>query len=355
MSFLTATRSVSRLSFLAAALALTMLLSACGQPAAKEPAQNTPASSPQTQTKSSAPAKPNYPTKPVKLIITHAAGGTTDLAARIVAPHLEKHLGQPVVAENMTGAGGNVARDFVWKAAPDGYTLLVSQMPSMDGGKVASGGDFEPMKFTHVYNLAGNNHDVVAVPASSPIKSLKELVEASAKKPLSSSGSGVGTNSFMAAVLLQQKVGVKLTYVPFNSGREAATAVAGKQVEMGTGALDSFLPLHEQGLVRILAVFGDKRDAHAKDIPTVIELGYKDVWLDQMTGVFAPPGTPKEIVDVLATAFEKALNEADLKAAADKAKVTMVPLGPTEFEKAHKQLSDMVLGMADQIKSAASK
>lgn len=291
-----------------------------------------------------------YPSQPVRLVITHAAGGTTDMAARLIQPYFQKYLGVPVVIENMVGAGGNIARSFVFKQPADGYTLLVSQQPSMSAGQIVTGAKFEVLKFTHVFNVAGKNYDCVAVAKDTPFKTIEDLKKASQGQPLTSAGTGVGSNAYILAMLLKARAGVNFTYVPFNSGTEAALAVAGGQTQMGTGALDSYWPLHEQGRLRILAVSGPQRDESHPQIPTIAELGYRNIVLDQMTGVFAPPGLPKDRVDILVAAFRKAFADKDYQAAAAKAKQTLQPLGPAEFQKASRQIFETIQDLAPVLK-----
>ena len=275
-------------------------------------------------------AQAPYPKEPVRLVITHAAGGTTDMAARLIQPYLQKYLGVPIVIENMQGAGGNVARSFVFKQPSDGYTLLVSQQPSMSSGQIVSGGKFDVLKFVHVFNIAGRNYDCVAVGPNSPLKTIDDLKKASASQPLSSAGTGVGSNAYILAMLLKAKAGVNMTYVPFNSGTEAALALAGNQTQMGTGALDSYAPLHEQKRLRVLAVSGPQRDDSHREFPTLAELGY-DIKMDQMTGIFAPPGLPDAQLKVLVGAFQKTFADKEYLAAAAKAKQTLQPMAPAEF------------------------
>jgi tripartite-type tricarboxylate transporter receptor subunit TctC len=299
-------------------------------------------------------AQVRFPTEPIRLIITHSAGGSTDMPARVIQPYLQKAIGVPVVIENMMGAGGNIARAFVYKQKPDGYNLLVSQQPSMSSGEIVSGGKFETLRLTHVFNIAGRNYDCVAVPYHSPIKTIEDMKKASQSQSLTSAGSGIGTNSYIAAMLLKQKAGVSLIYVPFNSGTEAALAVAGEKTQMGTGALDSYSPLLEQNKLRVLAVTGPERDESHREIPTLTELGYP-IKMDQMTGVFAPPGLPKERLDILVKAFEKAMADSDFKAAAAKASLTLQPLSGDEFFKASKAIYDTIKSLEAILKAGVGK
>jgi tripartite-type tricarboxylate transporter receptor subunit TctC len=278
-------------------------------------------------------AQGSYPKGPLRLVITHGPGGSTDLAARLIQPYLQKYLGVPIVVDNMEGAGGNVARSYVFKQPPDGQVLLVSQQPSMSSGQLVSGGRFETLKFVHVFNIAGRNYDCVGVPANSPFKTIADIKKASAAKPLTSSGSGLGTNAYVLGMLLKSKGGINLTYVPYNSGSEAAVAVAGAQTQMGTGSIDAFLPLQKQNKLRILAVSGPQRDASLPDVPTLAELGFPEIKLDQMTGVFAPPGLPPDKLQVLVAAFQKAAADKDFLAAASKGGLALQPLAANDFYK----------------------
>lgn len=296
-------------------------------------------------------AQATYPKEPVRLIITHAAGGTTDMAARLIQPYLQKYLGVPIVIENMQGAGGNVARSFVFKQPADGYTLLVSQQPSMSSGQIVSGGKFEVLKFGHVFNIAGRNYDCVAVAPNSPFKTIEDLKKASAAQSLTSAGTGVGSNAYILAMLLKSKAGVNISYVPFNSGSEAALALAGNQTQIGTGALDSYAPLHDQKRLRVLAVSGPQRDESHREFPTLAELGY-DIKMDQMTGVFAPPGLTDAQLKILVAAFQKAFADKDYLAAASKAKQTLQPLPPVEFYKASEAMYKTIQGLESVLKQA---
>jgi len=297
-------------------------------------------------------AQGNYPKGPVRLVVTHGPGGSTDLAARLIQPYLAKYLGVPIVVDNMEGAGGNLARSYVFKQPPDGQILLVSQQPSMSSGQLVSGGRFETLKFVHVFNIAGRNYDCVAVPVNSPFKTIADIKKASTVKPLTSSGSGIGTNAYVLAMLLKSKGGINLTYVPYNSGSEAAVAVAGAQTQMGTGSIDAFLPLQKQNKLRILAVAGPQRDTSLPDVQTLTELGFPEIKLDQMTGVFAPPGLPPDKLQVLVTAFQKAAADKDFIAVAAKGGLTLQPLVANDFYKVSENMFTTIKALESILKPA---
>jgi tripartite-type tricarboxylate transporter receptor subunit TctC len=220
----------------------------------------------------------------------------------------------------------------------------------MSSGQLVSGGKFDTLKFVHVYNIAGRNYDCVAVTSDSPFKNIDDLKKASAAQPLTSAGTGIGTNAYVVAMLLKTKAGVNLTYVPFNSGTEGALALAGGQTQMGTGALDSYWPLHEQKRLRVLAVSGPQRDESHPELPTIAEQGYPEIKVDQMTGVFAPPGLPEDRLNALVKGFERAFADKEYLASAKKAHMTLQPLRPKEFYKASEDIFKTIKALEPVLK-----
>ncbi len=297
----------------------------------------------------SAPEK--YPSKPVRFVITHKPGGANDKPIRLIEPFLTKVLGVPVVLDNMEGAGGNIARAYVQKQPADGYTFLVSQQPSLSVGAF-SGGQYDPLKFVQVFNIAGKAYLGVAVPYNSPYKTVKEVVEASKKKMLTMSGAGAGGTSFMILVLLQ-KAGAKLQYVPFDSAPEAGMALAGNQVDISCSNYEFFLPMQKQKKIRLIGVTGPTRGEFAPDVSTLTEQGLPGVELDQVVGVHAPIGLPKQKLDIMAAAFAKAAEEPAFKKIAKEAQTSLRPMGPEEFKKEFLKLHKLVEEIAPLLKEAS--
>jgi len=193
------------------------------------------------------------------------------------------------------------------------------------------------------------------VPFESSFRTVEDLKKASSSQPLITAGPGLGTIPYIAAMLMKKYAGVDITYVPFNSGSESALAVAGGKTQIGMGNFDSYHALHEQKKVRVIALVAPQRDPAYPDIPTVAEQGYPRVVLAEMTGVFAPPGLPKERLDILMKGFEKAVADPDLKAAAAKAQVSLLPLASEEFFKASKRMHESVKEMEDLLKVGEPK
>ena len=303
-----------------------------------------------------AQAAEKYPSKPVRFVITHAPGGSNDKPIRLIQPFLQKALGVPVILENMPGAGGNIARAYVQKQPPDGYTFLVSQQPSVSSGAIAAAGTppYDPLKFVQVYNISGKSYLCVAVPYNSPFKNVKELIEASKKNKLTMGGAGAGGTSFIVYVLLE-KAGAKLQYVPFNSAPEAAMAIAGNQIDMASSNYDFFLPMRKQNKIRLLAVTGPERGEFAPDVPTLTEQGIPGIELDQIVGAHAPLGFPKDKLDIMAAAFAKAMQDEGFKKVARDAQLVLNPMGPEKFKVEFMKLHKMIESMGPLLKEASKQ
>jgi len=293
-------------------------------------------------------AQEKFPSQPIRLILTHEAGGSSDIFNRIFQPYLSKALGVPVVIENMTGAGGNKARAFVYKQVPDGYQILVSKQPSMSGGEILNNGNFETLKFVHVYNVAGNNYNCLAVPYDSSLKTLEDVKKASQKESIITSGTGVGTNAYLNYARYKQ-LGFNLTYVPFSGGAGAAMAVAGGKTQAGLGNIIGMYPMHEQKKVRILAIHGPQRSPLYPELPTAAEQGYPEIALDEFVGYFAPPGLSKERLNILEKAFAEAAANKEFQKLANQAGYGTRPLGSKEFFKESKEMHELILSVKNMI------
>ena len=282
-------------------------------------------------------------------MVPHDPGGVVDTSARLIQPYLQKYVGVPVVIDNMPGAGGNIGRAYVFRQPPDGHTLLVNLQPSMSAGQIVTGAKFDSLKFTHIYNITGHNYDAIAVPTGSPLKTIEDIRKASQAHPLTTAGGGVGTTNYILAMLLKEKAGVQISFVPFNSGAETALAISGEQTEIGIAALDSLWPLYESKKLRILAVGGPERDASHPEFPSLVELGY-DIHFDTMAGLYGPPGLSEEKISVLVDAMRKVFADEKFLAAAKQAGTSLRPLEPAEFLKVSSEVFAMVKGMEHVLK-----
>ncbi|MBV8031804.1 MAG: tripartite tricarboxylate transporter substrate binding protein [Betaproteobacteria bacterium] len=261
-----------------------------------------------------APAQP-YPAKPIHLVVPYAASGTSDILARQIGPKLTEAWGQPVVVENRTGANGNVGADFVSKSAPDGYTLLITDL----GGLVISASvyklPFDPSKdFTPVTMVSYSPH-VLAVHPSLPVKSVAELVEHGKKNPgkLNFAVSGIGGAPQLAGIEFAQRMGVKWTYIPYKGGSDAVAGVVGGQADVLFNGMLATWPSVQGGRLRALAVSSSQRVPSAPDTPTVAEQGLPGFETGSFQGIVGPSGIAREIVAKLNGELAKMLNSDEMK------------------------------------------
>ena len=257
-----------------------------------------------------------YPAKPIRMVVPYAAGGTSDILARQIGPKLADAWGQPVVIENRTGANGNVGADFVAKSAPDGYTLLITDL----GGLVISPSvypklPFNPSQdFTPVVMVSYSPH-VLAVNPEVQVKSVKELVAMAKAHPgkLNFAISGIGGAPQLAGIEFAQRHGIDWTYIPYKGGADAVTAVVGGQAHVLFNGMLATWPSVTGGRLRALAISSAKRVAAAPDTPTVAEQGLAGFETGSYQGIVGPKGMPKDVTAKLNAELIKVLNTADMK------------------------------------------
>jgi len=248
--------------------------------------------------------------KAIRLIVPYAAGGATDAAARLLAAELEKTMGTIVRVENMPGAASQVAMSYLVASAPDGYTLSYAVIPTilshyLDKARGANynRSNFQPIAMHHFIPA------MIAVPVSSPYKTLADMVAAAKAAPqqVSVSDSGTLGNPHLATLMLQHAAGVQFGSVHFDGGAPSITAMLGGHVNALAGGLPDGAPHLKSGAARILGVASTERSPFLPDTPTMKEQGY-DVVSISATGILAPAGTPTEVVDTLTKAIEKVIN-----------------------------------------------
>ncbi|CAG9180302.1 tripartite tricarboxylate transporter substrate binding protein [Cupriavidus respiraculi] len=248
-----------------------------------------------------------YPNKPVTLIVSAAAGGTTDIAARMIAEPLSKALGQPVVVDNRPGGNGGIAASAVQRAKPDGYTLLVQYSGfHVITPLLMKNLQWDPVKdFAPVANLL-SAPQVLVVRPSLPVKSLKELVAYAKANPnkLNYASSGNGSLQHVSTELLNQMAGIKITHVPYKGTGPAMTDLLGGSVDLTITTPPPLIPHIAAGKLRPLVVTSKSRIPSLNDVPSAPEAGYADLDVSSWFAMYAPAGTPKAVVDKLAGDIE---------------------------------------------------
>ena len=271
-----------------------------------------------------------WPSRPLKIIVPFAAGGNTDAVARMMATRLQDMLGQAVTVENKAGAGGVIATDFVAKAAPDGYTLLMSStgphtvmpalMPKIPYDAVR---DLAPIS-----NIA-SNAQVLLVHPGLGVKSVGELIAMLKREPGKHAygSGGVASTTHMSGELFKSMAGVNMIHVPFKGGAPLAVASIGGEVQISFNNMFDALPHMKAGKLRGLAVTSAARQPQAADLPTLAELGLTGYESGPWNGLVAPGRTPADIIARLSSAAQKIVREPAFQARM--LEIGSVPIGDT--------------------------
>lgn len=251
----------------------------------------------------------DYPSRPITLIVPAAAGGATDVLARIVAEPLRKALGQPVVVENKAGGGGVLGMQYVAKTRPDGYTIAMGNIgPNAINVAIQKNLTYSNKSFVAIGRVAVMPNIVVTQP-DRPINSIKELIDYAKANPgkVDFASSGVGQSIHMSGELFKVMAGVDMVHVPYKGSGPAVQDLLGGQVTLMFDNLASSMPHVKSGKLKALAVTSAERWPAAKDIPTVAESGVPGFEVTAWFGLMAPAGTPQPIIDRLNTELGKIL------------------------------------------------
>ena len=266
---------------------------------------------------SAAPAAAqDYPSRNITLIVPFAAGGPTDVISRIVGEHMSRTLGQPIVIENVVGAGGTTASARAARAQPDGYTLVMGHM----GTHAASVGlypnlAYHPAKDFEPVGLAAGTPILILAKKDLPAKDLKDFityVKANEGK-LNQAHAGVGSVSHTTCILLNSLIGVKPVTVPFNGTGPAMNALIGGQVDYMCDQIVNAVPQIQGGTIKAYAIATPERNPALPDLPTAKEAGLPQYEVSAWNAIFAPKGTPRPVIDKLAAALDKALDDQSVR------------------------------------------
>jgi tripartite-type tricarboxylate transporter receptor subunit TctC len=261
------------------------------------------------------PASGAYPEKPIRLIVTFPAGGVTDILGRTVAQKLSERLGQPVIVDNRGGMGGSIGTQVVARAAPDGYTLVFSNAGSFTLNTVLYKDiGYDPLKdFDPVISVAAVTN-ILVVPAASPYKTLAELIAAARAKPgsLNYASTGIGASPYLGAELLKQMARVDITEVTYKGAAPALIDLVSGQVDMLFEAAATSMPYIKSGRLRPLGASSLKRIGALPDVPTIAEQGYPGFDVVAWFGIWAPAGTPPEVLQKLNTEIDAILKLPDV-------------------------------------------
>ena len=275
----------------------------------------------------------NYPARPIRVIAPFPAGGGTDLFARTIAQKLSAVWGQQVVVDNRSGAGGMIGSEMVAKAAPDGYTLLITSSSShVISPHLSRKPPYDPLNDFMPVIMIASAPNVLVVHPSVPARSVRGLIDLAKKRPgeLNYASNGSGTLSHLTGELFKLQTGINLVHIPYKGGPPAVIDLVAGQVSVLFSALPTVFAQVRAGRLRMIAVTGDKRIAPIIEVPTVAEAvpGFESV---QWWGMFAPPALSAELTSRLSAEVAKMLVDAELKArfAAEGAEASQV--SPRDF------------------------
>jgi len=257
----------------------------------------------------------NFPTRPLRIVVPYAAGGSTDVLARMVGQKLTAVLGQPVVIDNRTGAGTIIATEIVARAAPDGYTLLMATPPLTIAAALYEKLPFDTARdFAAVTNIAATSNVLVVHPAV-PAQSVKELVALAKANPgkFAFGSSGVGGASHLAVELFRSMAGIELVHVPYKGGSLAVTDLLGGRLTLMFANLTTVQGHIKTGRVRALAIGTAQRSVVVPDLPTVAAAGVPGYEANNWNGVVAPAGTPRAVIERLRREIKAAVDAPEMR------------------------------------------
>ncbi len=264
---------------------------------------------------SAAACAQSYPSKPIRLVVGYPAGGASDVAARIVAQKMSERMGQPVVVDNRPGSAGNVGADAVSKAAPDGYTLLLGTISLSVNPSLYPKMTYDPVKDLSAISMISSTPFLLVVNPKAPYNSTRDFLEAARGKggvkpgDINYATAGNGSGSHLFTELLSSTANIKLTHVPYKGAAPAMNDVLGNTVSLTFDNIITTLPLVKSGKLRALAVSTKQRSRVAPDIPTLDEGGVPGFDATAWFGLFAPAGTPREIIGRLNAEVNEAVKD----------------------------------------------
>ena len=242
-----------------------------------------------------------FPNKTIRIIVPFTPGGSNDVVAREIATGLQDNLKQTAVVENKPGGGGVIAYSFVAKLPPDGHVMLIAPASFTMGPHLSRNPLYNPVTDFTPVNLVADVPFIMVVPPTLSVKTVQEFIVLAKNTPnkLSFGSVGVGTPQHLGGELFQKHAGIDLIHVPFRGATAAIPDLLAGRIDMFIGALNSLLPLIQEGKLRAIAGAGTKRIPALPDVPTFAEAGLPGVEISSAVGLVAPPGTPPDIVDML--------------------------------------------------------
>lgn len=296
-----------------------------------------------------------WPAKPIRIVVTFAPGGSSDIVARLLQPGLQEKLGQTVIVDNKPGAGSTIGANEVARAAPDGYTLLLSNTAPMSISPfMMDKAPYDPVKsFTHIAYI-GAVPNVFVVHPSVPARTLPELIKwiNAQTQPVNYGSGGVGSIGHIVGEMFKKEYKLKMEHVPYKGSSPMHNDLLGGQLQFAIDTLTQNVPYMKDGKLVGLAVTSRGRSTMVPGVPSVVEAGYPKLLADNFLGVSAPAGVPKEIVDKVNAAVTEVVARPDVAKRLADLGVSPEKMSPAEFTKF---VTDQVGEWAPEVKASGAR
>ena len=276
-----------------------------------------------------------FPSKPVRVIVPLAAGGTGDTLARLVSEEMAKLLGQPFVVENRPGSGGVIGTESVARSAPDGHTLLSASPSHVINPALRASPGYDPVKDFEPITVIANTHQLLVAHPSLPSNTIRELVAYAKQNPgrLNYGSAGSGSATHLNAEMFKAMTGTFIVHIPYRGSTQARQDLVAGEVQLAVDGLLPTLPLIRAGKLKALALTSSRRSAIAPEIPTMAEAGVPGYASDTWYGLLAPAGTSREIIATLHAAALKSINTPSVRERLSAQGAELVGGSPEEFRK----------------------
>jgi tripartite-type tricarboxylate transporter receptor subunit TctC len=281
-----------------------------------------------------ATAQERYPAKPVRLVVPYPPGGITDILARTVARQVSAGWGEQMIVDNRAGASGNIGAAYVARSAPDGYTILFGNASTHGiNPSLFSNMQFDPVKDFEPVTMVASVSNVLLVAPEFPAKTLKELIALAKSKPgeLTFASNSTGSSNHLTGELLKTTAGIEMVHVPYKSSTQAVVDLIGGRISLMFDNMTTAMPYLKDGRLRALAVTSPQRLPLLPDVPTMVESGLPEVTVSPWWGIFAPAGTPSDIVEKLNRDVVAALNSKEVRDYLTQQSTDVVGNTPAEF------------------------
>lgn len=278
-------------------------------------------------------AAQTFPSRPIRLIVAFAPGGSVDLVSRLVGQKAGEALGQTIVIDNRPGAGGALSAEMAANATPDGYTLHITSASLVVNVALGRKLGYDPVKSYAPVTLLASTQNALAATPTLPAKSVRELIELARKQPgkINYGSTGVGTSGHLTAEMFRSKAGIELTHVPYKAIGQTYTDLISGRVSLFFPTLPGALPHYRAGRIRLLAVAGSNRSSALPDVPTIAESGLPGFEASTWYPILAPAGTPKALIGTLHRNFVAALKAPEIAKRLDEMAVEAVGSTPAQL------------------------